>query len=377
MGTLTVPLLGLLGTRLLGRPQGFWAALLLAVAPLHVSYSQEARTYAFTVFLVVLSTLVCLAVAETESRWAWITYGALAATVPATHLLATMALVPQLAWLLGRPAARRRLGYAVASGLLLLSALAPFGWLRSVVTAHEQSGLAFQHPPPELQAWALPTSPRTFVAGFGATTTRLLGIEYPAWGLRGREVLWLSGPMLAAVGIAAARTRPLRVGLFLAGEAFLPLLTSGVLSFVYGHVVPLQERYSAWSMPFLALLFAQGIVQLGSRPLSRLVGAALVLVSGVFLAKTQLPPQPRMTPRAQEVRRLAACAAFGQVLRANDAMEAAVISAWTTQSLLLQVGGDRSSSVRASWEVEPSNGTICATSPVRVCDDAWPSCPPP
>lgn len=376
MGTMTVPLLGILGARLLGRRQGFWAALLLAVAPLHVAYSQEARTYAVTVLLVVLSTVVCLAVAETENRWAWIAYGAVAATVPAMHFLATVALLPQVAWLLGRPAARRRLPYAVASGLLLLSLLTPFGWLQSAVAAHEQSGLAFQHPPPELQAWALPTSASTFVSGLGATTSRLLGIEYARWGLRGREVLWLSGPFLAAVCIAAWRTRPRKVGLFLAGEAFLPLLTSGCLSLVYGHVVPLQERYSAWSIPFLALLFAEGIVQLKGQTLSRSAGAALVLIWGIFLARTQISPEPRTTPRAEEVRRLAACSARGEVLRANDPTEAAVISAWTSQSLLLQVGGDRSSSPRTAWEVEPVNGTICTTSPVPACGDAWPLCPP-
>ena len=377
MGTMTVPLLGILGAQLLGRRQGFWAALLLAVAPLHVAYSQEARTYAATVLVVVLSTVVCLAVAETGNPWAWIAYGGVAATVPAMHLLASVALLPQLAWLLGRPIARRRLVYAASSGLLVLSLLTPFGWLQSVVTAHEQSGLAFQHPPPELQAWALPTSVSTFVSGLGATTSRLLGIEYPRWGLRGREVLWLSGPFLAAVGMAAWRTRPRKVALFLAAEASLPLLTAACLSLVYGHVVPLQERYSAWSMPFLALLFAEGIVQVKSRPLSRSAGTALVLIWGIFLARMQLSPVPRTTPRAEEVARFAACSGRGDVLRANGPTEAAVIAAWTKVPLLLQVGGDRASRPRTAWEVEAGNGTICATSPVPACGDPWPVCPPP
>ena len=48
-----------------------------------------------------------------------------------------------------------------------------------------------------------------------------------------------------------------------AGAALLPLLTAALLTLAYGHVVPLQDRYSAWTMPFFALAFAEVIVQLG------------------------------------------------------------------------------------------------------------------
>jgi mannosyltransferase len=44
-----------LGTRLLGRTEGLVGAFLLAVAPLHVRYSQDARFYALLAFLSVLS----------------------------------------------------------------------------------------------------------------------------------------------------------------------------------------------------------------------------------------------------------------------------------------------------------------------------------
>ena len=373
MGALTVPLLALLGTRLGGCPQGLWAAAFLAVFPLHVSYSQEARTYAITVFLVVLSTLTCLLVAETKSRWAWMGYGIVAATVPALHLLAVMALLPQGAWLLARPEARRRLPYALASGMFFLCLLAPLGFLQSVVTAHQDSGLAFQHPPPELQEWALPATFSRLVSGLGATTTRLLGIEYPVLGVRSRDLLWLSGPLLASAIVAALRMRPREVALLLAGGAFLPLLTTAGLSLAYGHIVPLQDRYSSWSMPFFALLFAEGIVML--RPsLSRRFGTALLLIYALFLARMQLSPEPRTTPRAQEVRQVSECAIPPQAVRANDASEAAVIAAWTDRPLFLQVGGDPSSSLHTAFEVEPGTGTICRTSPGSGCDADFPVC---
>ena len=374
MGALTIPVLAVLGARLLGNRGGLWAAALLAVLPLHVSYSQEARTYATTIFLVVLSAAVCLAVGERDDRWSWIGYGIVAATVPAFHLLAAVALLPQGAWLLARPGSGRRLPYALASGFFVLCLLTPLGYGQSVITAHRESGIGFQHPPPELRDWALPTTFSRLVSGLGATTTRLLGIEYPGFGVRARDVLWLSGPLLAAVIVAARRMRPRKVALFLIGAASLPLMTAAILSLGYGHIVPLQDRYSAWSMPFFALLLGESIVRLRNS-LSRLAGTALLLTCGLFLAKMQIPAPPRTTPRAHEIERLTACALEGQVVRANDAMEAAVISSWTKGPLLLQVSADPASSQRTAWEVEPGTGTLCRTSSGTGCDGEFPLCP--
>lgn len=55
VGTLTLPLTYQLGRRLLGRAEGLLLMLLLAVAPFHVRYSQEARPYALLVLGAVLA----------------------------------------------------------------------------------------------------------------------------------------------------------------------------------------------------------------------------------------------------------------------------------------------------------------------------------
>jgi uncharacterized membrane protein len=375
LGALSVPLLALVGARLLGTAQGSWAAALLAVAPLHVSYSQEARTYAVAVFLVLLSWAACLWVGDREERWAWVVYGALAATVPAIHLLATIALVPQGAWLLGRPAGRRRWIYAVASGIFLLGLLTPLGFLQSVVTAHQDSGVAFQHPPPELQEWALPTTGPRLLSGLVASTTRLVGLEYPAFGLRARGMVWLSAPLLVAGAIAISRVKPRSAALVVTGAALLPLVTATLLSLAYGHVVPLQDRYSAWTMPFFALAFAEVIVQLPPA-LRRGAGTGLVLTLGLFLAKLQLPMPPRTTPRAEEVRRLSTCVEAGEVLGTNDPTEAAVVAAWTDGPLLLAVKSDGGPGSDAVWEVHPGTGTVCRASTPSACAADFPPCLP-
>ena len=55
LGSLAVPVMVLLGTRLFGRPAGLVAGLLLALSPFLVHYEQTARSYALVVLLVVLS----------------------------------------------------------------------------------------------------------------------------------------------------------------------------------------------------------------------------------------------------------------------------------------------------------------------------------
>ena len=54
-GLLLIPLMGLLGKRLWDRCAGLLGALLVAMSPLMVYYSQEARMYAMLIFLVTLS----------------------------------------------------------------------------------------------------------------------------------------------------------------------------------------------------------------------------------------------------------------------------------------------------------------------------------
>ena len=67
-GVLTVPLLAALGNRLFGWRTARLAALLLAVSPFHLWYSQEARGYAFLILFAVTATLVFLILCERGPR---------------------------------------------------------------------------------------------------------------------------------------------------------------------------------------------------------------------------------------------------------------------------------------------------------------------
>jgi mannosyltransferase len=63
-GVITVPILGLAIGRLWNRRSGQLAALLLALSPFHVWYSQEARGYAFVILFTVAASLLFLRMAE-------------------------------------------------------------------------------------------------------------------------------------------------------------------------------------------------------------------------------------------------------------------------------------------------------------------------
>jgi 4-amino-4-deoxy-L-arabinose transferase-like glycosyltransferase len=74
LGTLSVPLLFLVGRRLLGVKPALMAALTLAVAPFHVYYSQEARMYGLVTLLVLASTYLFLLLLEPgqDPRFGWV-----------------------------------------------------------------------------------------------------------------------------------------------------------------------------------------------------------------------------------------------------------------------------------------------------------------
>lgn len=78
-GSLTVPLVYALGRLMANRRTGLWAALLLAVSPFHIRYSQEARGYAIQVAVAVIATL-CLLMAIRHRQWRWwLAYGVMSA----------------------------------------------------------------------------------------------------------------------------------------------------------------------------------------------------------------------------------------------------------------------------------------------------------
>jgi hypothetical protein len=94
-GAATLPVVAALVARLANWRAGLVAALVVAVSPLHVWYSQEARMYTPVVLLVTLSYLALVAFAQTASRaWA-VAYGVAVLLALYIDYSAIYALAPQ------------------------------------------------------------------------------------------------------------------------------------------------------------------------------------------------------------------------------------------------------------------------------------------
>jgi mannosyltransferase len=127
-GIATVPVAWMIGRELAGRRAATLAAALVAVSPLFVWYSQEARAYGLFVLMASLAML-CFLRADREptpARMAWFALtGALALL---SHYFAVFLLAPMALWLLREPAGRGvlrlRRGALGAAAVLLLTGIA-------------------------------------------------------------------------------------------------------------------------------------------------------------------------------------------------------------------------------------------------------------
>lgn len=73
-GVLAIPCVGLLAQRIGGRRCGFVAAGLLAIAPMHVYFSQEGRAYALFFLVTALATWLFWRAMQVGSAWSWATF---------------------------------------------------------------------------------------------------------------------------------------------------------------------------------------------------------------------------------------------------------------------------------------------------------------
>ncbi|HSS05104.1 MAG TPA: glycosyltransferase family 39 protein [Solirubrobacterales bacterium] len=152
-GVATVPVAYLLGAELRGRRAGIVAAALVAVNPMLLWYSQEARGYALLAFFTAVAALYFVRALDAGRRHDFNAWGIASALALATHYFAIFPIALEAIWLLRR---RRReafsgLGIVLVAGL----ALAPLAihqmslghaeWIGERSLGHRlwESGVAF------------------------------------------------------------------------------------------------------------------------------------------------------------------------------------------------------------------------------------------
>ena len=101
-GIATVPVAYLLGAELSSRRAGIVAAALVAVNPMLLWYSQEARAYALFVLLTALSLLYFVRALERGRRRDSLAWGIASALALGTHYFAFFPIAAEALWLLRR-----------------------------------------------------------------------------------------------------------------------------------------------------------------------------------------------------------------------------------------------------------------------------------
>ena len=203
LGVATVPITYLAAREFVSRRASVMAAGLIAVNPLLVWYSQEARSYALLVFLSALG-LWCFARAARDSRtvmlaaWALVSSAALT-----THYFAVFLVVPQAVLLVRRSRGRRAVWPALAFVCLAGAALLP-------LALHQRSFGHADWISHNSLTGRLAALPGVFAAGFDAPSRAYivagallaLAAAYIA-ATRGAERDRRGGAQLAGLGLAA------------------------------------------------------------------------------------------------------------------------------------------------------------------------------
>lgn len=217
-GTLAVLWLVRLGRRLHWPAAGLIAALLLAIHPLHLRYSQEVRFYALFLLLALVATEALWRAWERRSLGAWATYAIVALLGLYSHYFAALVLLYHSLWVLWRwaqtrrsdGAANRQLLCFAAAGLLIGLAFTP--WL---LYAGLGEGGAAAFTPPAL-SWSLVEE--VLIAFGGGETLNWL---WPALAGLGLLALWRRRPADGALLLAwAGLSLPLVVLIDRQGQYF-------------------------------------------------------------------------------------------------------------------------------------------------------------
>jgi mannosyltransferase len=120
-GVATVPVAYLIAAELRGRRAGLMAAALVAVNPMLLWYSQEARAYALLVLLCAVSLLFCVRALRSGDRRDFVLWGVASGLALATHYFAIFPVAAEAIWLLRRRGRESGpgLGIVALSGLAL------------------------------------------------------------------------------------------------------------------------------------------------------------------------------------------------------------------------------------------------------------------
>ncbi len=267
-GTLSIPLLYLLGRAWFSGPVGVLAALLLAISPAHIWHSQDARMYTLLTFEGILAWYFFGRLLKAPRLSLWVGYFLVAEAILYTHYYGVLLLLPQ------------------TGVVLLLRHREEIGWSFWSRWVRVQTGLALVFLPWISFAWPTIRFDRVSWIGEPGRPSPLsqAGQALAGFGVGGEESSWLLGIpflLLSMVGLvrgedrswrtprAGLRERPI---LLCAAYFAAPILAILAISMVRPLLVP---RYVLMTVPAFFLMAAVG--------LSRLLPDRLLIIGATSL----------------------------------------------------------------------------------------------
>jgi len=250
-GIASIPLIFLVARKFMGTAPALAAAALLAFNPTHVAYSQEARSYTLTIFLVLLSTLFFVRAVEVGRRNDWVLWTLFGILAFYSHDFAALVLVAQACSLFFKTKPVPWRPMMIGGTVILLAALPGLTYVFRA--SPENLHFIWMPRPSGKELWHL----AMFFGGGGAKIVIAL-------------ILWAAGLL------AIWRSRRISAGdefwrrMLILLWAILPVAITALVSLL--HPMFLQ-RYMIFSLPATILLAG-----LGTRALDRWhIGLLLVI----------------------------------------------------------------------------------------------------
>jgi len=301
-GTLTVPVIYLLGAEIVDRRTGLIAAVLATVSPFLIWYSQELRNYAMLVFFAAAATLLVWRLVSSRMG-PWVSYGATIALAAVSNLSSVFLAAAHWVFALPRMRDDRRfLLRWVLTFAVVLVVISPWIWgvshwvrvdrvgerVTPPATAGEQELLRGET---TFTPMAVPYSVYAMVYGYsvGPSSAELHTLG-PAAAFRAHGPVVLAALVLLVVaglsGIAAFARDRLRLRLLLS-VAIVPMAAVTLLAML--NIKVFNARYVAVMVPIVLVVLAAGIRRLPV-PGAWVVGAGIVGLSLVGAANYYWEP---------------------------------------------------------------------------------------
>jgi len=268
-GIASVPMLYIVGRKLAPAGAALAAAALLAFSPAHVYYSQEARSYSLTIFLVLLSSYYFVRSVEHGQPRDWLRWTVVGILAFYSHDFAALVLVAQASSLLFRKISPVTWKRVILCGMVMLVAALP-GLTYVFRASPENLHFIWMPRATPKKLWHLVN----FFGGSGVKSYLALA-------------LWVAG----LVAITRTRRRDPDAfwhGMLIVSWGLLPAFITALVSL--RHPIFMQ-RYLIFSLPAMLLLAGAGGFVLRRMHIGAILVVALCTMSAIAVVKGYHKPR--------------------------------------------------------------------------------------